>query len=426
VQRKEPSLIASSVEIGYTGGAPDAIFIDDPMSPESHTEVWMSSVRNHYTGLGPILMPNGLFVLCMTRYDDDDLAGHIERTEGWHTCEADEAEKCVRAGTCTQATEDHPEPWHVLLRKAEDEDGKSIDESVWPTSFLNAERKKYPGFYAAQYMNNPWLNPDSSFQLEDFTFVNVIPQDVVKVLTSDIAWKTPTDRKTERGGDWNVFVTASHQRATGKVYVTDVRRGRWTQGEWGDELVSILRKERTVGRVPISRMTYEELRGGAAGALEETVRAACTRWSELAPALVRAPRSTSPNAKQERIKSIAMYFQNHQVIFVRPCGNVEPKHAFCKVKGCQEMYILMTELLKYGATLYDDAADAMADHFTPGVYFAPSIPQRLPLPSIRAPYDDILKPSQGGEVEGEMAIIMDEMDRPRWEYRDRLYERDPI
>lgn len=424
-QRKEPSLGAISVEVGYTGGAPDAIFIDDPMSPESHTEVWMTNVTTHYDGLGPVLMPNGLFVLCMTRYDDADLYGHIERQEGVHVCEAVEMENCIRAGQCTHSTEDHPEPWHVLMRRAEDDQANSIDEVVWPTSFLRAEKKKYPGFYSAQYLNNPWHNPDASFQPEDFTYCKPeeVPQDVVKILSSDIAWKIPTDRKTERGGDWNVFVVGAHQRSTGKVYITHIGRGRWTQGEWGDELVHILRREKT-GRVPISRMTYEELRGGAAGALADTVKAACTRWRELAPALVVAPRSTSPDAKQERVKSIAMYFQNHQCIFVRPCGNTDLRHAFCDKPGCKEFYTAMMELLKYGATLHDDCADALADQFVPEVYIPPSVNIEVKQQPLFRPYDDILKPYQN-EL-GDYIQQTDDHGRVYWVPTDRLYRREPV
>lgn len=421
-QRKEPSLISSSVEIGYTGGAPDAIIIDDPMSPESHTEYWMRCVTDHYDGYGPVLMPNGLFFINMTRYDDGDLAGYIERNEGWHVCGADEAEACIRAGECTERTEAHPEPWHVMVKKALGADDKSIDETVWPTSFLHAERKKYPAFFAAQYLNDPWDNPDASFQKEDFVYCKPeeVPRDITKVLTSDTAWKTPNDRKTERAGDWNVFIRAHHQRVTGKVYVFPPIRGRWTMGEWGDELVKILREERR-DRVPISRFTYEELRT-AKGAIQEAVRSACQRWSELAPALIIAPRSSQLNAKGERIKSTAQYFQNHQVIFVRPCGIVTYDH---DCRQCATLQVLRNEMLKFGATTFDDCADAMADHFLPDVYHAPPVVQKVSEPPrpLR-PYDDALKPIY--EENMGMTMMLDEHDKPYWLPNDRFYPIDPI
>jgi len=420
VQRKEPSIVTCSVEIGYTGGAPDVVQIDDPMSPESHTEVWMKAVIKHYEGLGPILMPNGLMILCMTRYDDMDLAGHIERTEGWHTATPEEAEACVMNGQCTQATPAHPEPWHVMFRAAEDSDGNSIDEVVWPTSFLHAEKKKYPGFYAAQYMNDPWHNPDASFQKEDFVYAKETPRDSTCVLTSDIAWKTPTDKKTERGGDWNVFITGRHEAQTGKVYVTGVKRERWTQGEWGDELVRILRHQRKA-RFPVARMTYEELRGGGAGAMETAIRAACSRWDEMAPALVKAPRSTSPDAKIERVKATAQYFQNHQVVFVRPCGITEYNHNCTQCAGFQ---VLRNELLKHGATMHDDCADSMADHFIPGVYHAAPVHRDHRRPTIMRPYDDVLKPNFAKQ--SEMTMVLDENDCPTWIPNDRYYRGDPL
>ena len=397
LQRKEESIIVSSVETGYTGGAPDAIGIDDPMSPESHNDLWMNAVVKHYVGLGPVLMTNGLFWICATRYDDADLGGYTQRKEGWHLCNAEEADRCIRAGMCTEATEDHPEPWHIFFRQALDEHDKSIDEAVWTTAFLHAQRKAHPVFFAAQYMNDPWSNPDASFQKEDFTYAEKTPPDVIKVLSSDIAWKTASD-ETERSGDFNTFILGEHQKSTGTVYISRALQGRWTMGEWGDELVRILRDARR-DRIPISRFTYEELRGGAAGALETAVRSACQRWNELAPSLIKAARSVAKNAKIERIKSIAQYFQNHQVIFVRPCRNTEYNHDCPECKGFQ---ILRDQLLKLGATLFDDMADAMADQFLPEVYTSPAVTfgrDREP-PQPYRPYDDELKHNylKGGNI----------------------------
>lgn len=422
VQRKEPSIVTCSVDIGYTGGAPDAIFIDDPMSPETHTELWMNNVIRHYSGLGPVGMPNALYMLCMTRYDDMDLAGHIERTEGWHVCEADEAEACIRAGKCSLASLDHPEPWHVLFRRAWDAEEKSIDEAIWPTSFLHAEQKKYSAFFAAQYLNDPWQNPDASFQPEDFTYSTDAPVDCNTVLTTDTAWKDPDSKKTERGGDFSVFNVSRHHVSSGRVYTTHIARGRWTQGEWGDELVKILRMQREK-RQPVSRMTYEDI-PNAKGAIEQAIRAACARWGEIAPALIQIQRSRNPDDKLRRTKAIAQYFQNHWAIFVRPCKALEPGHGACGVPGCGNFYILRNELLKLGATMYDDCADSMADQFHPEVYHAPSVHTvNAYTPPVR-PYDDILKPNQ---EEGGWTMTLDQNDRPVFIPNDTFYyPREPV
>ena len=423
MQRKEPSIVTSSVEIGYTGGAPDAIFIDDPMSPETHNESWMNAVIRHYNGMGPVGMPNALYFICMTRYDDMDLAGHIERTEGWHVCEAAEAERCIRAGKCAIASDTHPEPWHVMFRRAWGSDEVSIDESIWPSSFLHSEQKKYPGFFAAQYLNDPWHNPDASFQPEDFVYAEAPPPDCNTVLTTDTAWKDPDSRKTERGGDFSVFVVGRHHVSSGRVYVTGVIRGRWTQGEWGDQLVKILRAQRDK-RAPVSRMTYEDI-PTAKGAIMESIRSACQRWGEVAPALIQVQRSRNADDKIRRVKSVAQYFQNHWAVFCRPCKSVEPGHGACGIEGCGNFHILRNELLKLGATMYDDAADAMADQFHPMVYHSPSVihPDTTIAPT--RPFDDILKPNQDGFET--MTMTLDENDRPIWIPNDMaFYPREPV
>jgi hypothetical protein len=421
VQRKEHSIGTSSVEIGYTGGAPDCIVIDDPMSPETHNDAWMKKVTDHYEGYGPVLMPNGLFMICMTRYDDSDLAGYIERTEGWHISTALEADKCIRRGRCDKATEQFPQPWHVLWRDAWDDSKVTRDDICWTTEFLRGEEKKNPHFFAAQFLNNPWHNPDSAFQPEDFIYTDIVPQDVSTILTTDIAWKDAAAKMAERGGDWNVFNVSRHQRTSGKVYVTRIDRGRWTQGEWGDHLVKILREEKR-GRWPVSRMTYEEFQSGAKGALAETVRSACSRWGELAPALVVAPRSKERGAKESRIKGSAMYFQNHQVVFARPCKNTEYNH---NCEACATFQILRNELLKLGATRFDDCADTMADHFIPAVYHAPAAHNETNAPPrpLR-PFDDDLKP--GYAASGGSEMYLDDEDRPHWRSNDEWDPREPI
>lgn len=389
-QRKEPSIFTLSVEIGAVGMAPDIIHIDDPMSVESHTDVWMQQCIKHYVGLGPVLVPEGLFVLCMTRYDDNDLYGHIERTEGVHVCEAAEAEECIRRGRCSRASSEFPQPWHVMFRAAWDDNERSIDEVVWTSDFLHAEQKKSPGWFAAQYLNNPWHDPDASFQPEDFRYAAEVPPDVTTALTSDIAWKNPKSSKLERGGDWNVLVRGRHHWKEGRVYIDHVGRGRWTEAEWGDELVKLLRASRKPGP-PIGRMVYEELKGGAQyGHIANVIKAVLQRCQEVAPALVRAIRSTTPDAKMQRIKSAAAYFQNGQVIFVRPCGNTQYAH---DCERCRNFQVLRNELLKLGGTTYDDAAEAMADQFHPEVYHpAPVERVSQPQPTHRYQFDDVLRP----------------------------------
>jgi hypothetical protein len=422
IQRKEPSIFTLSVDIGAVGMAPDIIHIDDPMSVESHTDIWMQAVQKHYDGLSPVLVPEGLFVLCMTRYDDNDLYGHIERTEGVHVCGAEEAEACVRRGKCSMASETFPQPWHVMFRAAWDENENSIDEVVWTSDFLHAEQKKNPGWFAAQYLNNPWHNPDASFQPEDFVYATEVPPDVTTILTSDIAWKNPKASRMERGGDWNVFLRAKHHAHTGRVYVDLVSRGRWTEAEWGDELVKILRKSKQQ-KPPVSRMVYEELLGAASfGHIKEVIKSVCQRWSELAPALVKAIRTKASDAKGQRIKSSAVYFQNHQVIFVRPCKNTAYNHDCAE---CVNFQVLRNELLKFGATLYDDAAECMADQFHPDVYHAPAVQiATAPAAVHRMQYDDILRP--GIDEYAGWTITMDDQDRPIWQPSDAYYPREPV
>lgn len=81
LSKKEPTLSASGIDVTKTGMHYDVIIVDDPVSDtNTMTSGQMEKTLNWYRLLLSILEPGGTLILCGTRYDDEDLYGHIIRS----------------------------------------------------------------------------------------------------------------------------------------------------------------------------------------------------------------------------------------------------------------------------------------------------------------------------------------------------------
>jgi len=80
ISKKESTLTAAGIDVTKTGMHYDLIIVDDPVSDtNTMTSAQMQKTLNWYRLLLSILEPDGTLILCGTRYDDEDLYGHIIR-----------------------------------------------------------------------------------------------------------------------------------------------------------------------------------------------------------------------------------------------------------------------------------------------------------------------------------------------------------
>ena len=78
--KKEPTLSAAGIDVTKTGMHYDLIIVDDPVSnTNTMTSTQMQKTLGWYRLLLSILDPGGTIIICGTRYDDEDLYGHLIR-----------------------------------------------------------------------------------------------------------------------------------------------------------------------------------------------------------------------------------------------------------------------------------------------------------------------------------------------------------
>lgn len=81
ISKKESTLTAAGIDVTKTGMHYDLIIVDDPVSEDNTmTSHQMEKTLSWYRLLLSILEPDGTMIICGTRYDDEDLYGHIIRT----------------------------------------------------------------------------------------------------------------------------------------------------------------------------------------------------------------------------------------------------------------------------------------------------------------------------------------------------------
>lgn len=345
---RDPSFFTTSVAIGATGFRPDVFCLDDPIVEEKLTKEanWIEKAKDHVDSMRFAIKTNGLWVVCLTRYRDDDVAGKLLLDEGvasWApTGMQPEDDEWVKGG-----------PWHVFFMSARDAIGDPVLPAVWPEERLAEAEAVDPMGFAAQMMNKPAEGAHMPVRKEHIERLWVhevnLPEEMRYSIHLDTAFK---DRDKVGRGDYNVIQLWSHSTdGDGKVYYLEGRRSNeWGIEEFTAELVGLLKRLYREKMWPFvitddqvsqkESQSYEAFLGGAC-------RAARLPWPTYLP-IPRAGRK-----KEVRIRSAALAWTTGKVRLVR---------------GAREVESLVSEMRRIGISSHDDMADAAADVFHPEVY----------------------------------------------------------
>jgi len=199
---------AVGVGAGITGVGGDLILIDDPVKnrEEAESEVYREKVWQWYTDdLYTRLEPGGALVLVMTRWNEDDLAGRILKSE----MAAD---------------------WEVVSLPAIAEEDDALGRA--PGTPLCKDRydlkalediRRTQGEYSFQalYQQRPSAREGVFFKVGKLIIVDAAPAGLPTIRAWDEA-------ATEGDGDYTAGVRMCGPDADGIFYVTDVVRGQWS------------------------------------------------------------------------------------------------------------------------------------------------------------------------------------------------------
>jgi hypothetical protein len=390
--RQDPSLGIFGVETSITGGHPDAVFYDDPISYErldSDTN-WLEAVNSQVSSLFPALESDALVVWVGTRYDDGDHFGRGFSDEG------------VASVTGMQSDSMLVEPetgkWHVYFLAGRDEEGAPTTPTIWSDIEMKRYQKLDPVRYAAQVMNDPSIsetNPITRKQIQDCIIpAKEVPWNALRfAITCDTAFARTRYRP---GKDWSVFIVHGYPRnGSGDVYVVECQGSpHWRAEDYGHMLVSKVQQYRTQGR-KIFAIGDEEESGGKPDAWKIALRNYFADANEPMPAYYQWNRY-SGGRKVARIETAATFWVD---------GHVRV------VEGAPGIQMLMDQMAKIGQmrvnpNIHDDFADAHADAFNPELYQ----PMRR-AGQQKAPWE---RGAMGIEVEGLDPKLFDDDDTATW------------
>lgn len=235
--------IASGIMGSITGRTADIGIIDDPVKnrEEAESEVYRDRVFEQYKSAFATRQfgSNGAIILCMTRWNEDDLAGRLLKL----AAENPEADQ-----------------WEVISFPAIAETSnkyRAVGDALWPAKYPLEElarRRAGLGAYdwAALYQQRPAPSGGGLFKEEWFAdkFVDKAPV----VARRARGWDTAA---TEGGGDYTCGVKIAE--SGGLFYVEDVVHGQWSPARAEAQMRTTVEGD---GKACAQR---EEKEGGSAG-----------------------------------------------------------------------------------------------------------------------------------------------------------------
>lgn len=346
--RSEASFDTWGVEGGITGSHPDWGVFDDPLSEEKIKESgsWITTVNNSMAALRPAFRTDSFFMLSLTRYRDNDVAGTYLSLEG------------VRSWTGHPPTDPRlavrPDgEWDVYFLQCYDAAGNSILPEVWPLRELRTYEKTKPQEFAAQMMNEPGSGEHmelNSEQVEDLWIDKKdLPSQLVLTIHLDTAFK---DNRTRGTGDESVIVVFGHDpKGTGDVfYLEGYGSNTWRIEEFTDELIRVAQRIKADGK-RIRLITDDKEMGGKSGTWVQWLNSAFHGAGLQTPPLLQLPRQGT--RKLIRMREAAGFWVDGHMKIVRDAP------------GAQR---LINQMVRLGVSAHDDWADAAADVFAEKVY----------------------------------------------------------
>jgi hypothetical protein len=373
--RSEPSFGTWGVEGGITGAHPDWGSLDDPLSEEKIKESgnWLTTVNQSVAALRPAFRTDSFFMLSLTRYRDNDVAGTYLKLEGvasWngHPCTNSDLEP--RDGGS----------WHVWFLQAYNSDGTATLPEVWPLKQLKEYEHDHPAEFAAQMMNEPGSGEHMELTIEQIAqlWVNKehVPDHLTLTLHLDTAFKT---NKTRGSGDESVFELWGHDpRGNGDVYYLEgYGNNRWRMEEYIDEIIKLVQRLKSQGK-RLRLITDDKEMGGKTGSWENALISNFHGSGLKLPRFI--PLARQGTQKIVRMREAANFWVDGHVRLVRGAPGAEK---------------LVHQMVRLGVSAHDDWADAAADVFADEVYkpmllgrSVKSNDKNVPL----QPGDDVLRP----------------------------------
>lgn len=217
-------MVTTGIGGPLTGRGANLLIIDDPIknAAEAHSRTRRDAIWEWWrTTAVTRLEPDGVVLIIMTRWHEDDLVGRLldNQTEGERWLEV-----CLPA-----------------VAQEGDTLGRAVGEPLWSERFdlpvLQARQAELGSYiWNAMYQQQPAGFEGSMFERDSFVIMTEAPGKVHSVVRR---WDTAA---TEEAGDYTVGVRME-RLVDGRVCVTDVRRGRWSAEEVEQQMLATARED---------------------------------------------------------------------------------------------------------------------------------------------------------------------------------------
>lgn len=305
-RRKEPSISCGGVDVTKNGMHYDLIVMDDLMSDtNTMNKEQIEKVIQHYKLAISLLDPNCPLIVIGTRWHYLDVYQHILDNES--------------------------ENFNIMVRSAYNADGSLFFPERLDENFLqNTKQRQGSYIFSCQYLNEPVDDETATFKRSD---IILKPWDLVKDVP--INWYLLVDPSFEgQYSDFWGFVVAGmdFQR---QLYVRHVLRQKMTYKGGIDAIFNIFH-DFPIKRIGVETVATQKSLGYMLNE-EQRLR------GEWLPILEFKSRS---HTKEERIRGLAPYYENHRIFHVKECNQREE---------------LEYELLHFPKAKHDDVIDSLAN-----------------------------------------------------------------
>lgn len=318
IHRKEPTVSSCSVGKVIAGAHYEVIKNSDLVDKENvKTPNQIADVISHFGYLNPLLerseLPpfHGWTDVEGTRYDFGDLYGRL-----------------LASGT-----------WTTLIRPRDEQD------SVWPARFPLTELKRIerevgPYIFSCQYRNKP-IPPEGG--LCDPKDVVFLPRSILGQILPGLRLHCTVDlhglEPAKNDNDFTVLNVHGFDR-DGRLYIVDVRRGRFTPSQFVDQFFDIMRCWPSLIDFKIEKVLLW-------AALHATLKAEMAKRQRFA-CIIEIKRDTH-TGKQQRIRGLQPWFRSGRIRFADDLS--------CKTDILQEIM----EFPSQSSGVHDDVLDTCAD-----------------------------------------------------------------
>lgn len=426
----EPSIDTSSAGIGATGYHPRQGWIDDPLEANKLREgrdAYLRAQKTAARAMANSVHRNGLRVLTLTRYLDNDVAGEFFKEEGvasWTGME------CPHLGIFDKIAFGEG-LWHVFFWQTEDPlTGEPTHPRLWTRKMIEDAKRLDAEDFACQQQNDPGASEHAPLVESQIPYLYMSYQDFmwdVQVEWATVHIDTAFKKKETigSGDDSAIVVWLKDARNNGVLYLdTDLLRAsnEWREEDFNKELIKVLLSLRRRG-IFIRAITDEVEPGGKQGTYKNRLlgilRTAGFQFSD--EQFIQLNRTKD---KRARIRTAAGHWAEgyarillHKSNCDCPPARFDPATNMYVSRQCPHFVLpqvarrLINQIVKVDTVGHDDLADAGADGYIRELWLPPDTNPGMPVvegSSVSRPGDDILKGIGRPPTNEELLALLDD------------------